>query len=708
MKIRLKLNLIEIIMTSGFIVAIVVVLFASSSILSLKDLEIQSTRVLLKLNTIQAHTRTLLTTNEEVKIIRKTWENSIEEFEKAFDDLQNERGVKLLGKEQAFVLDNARGWWVQLYDLYFLSAFSILDNIINSDLADVIGSNGILKSRYKLEESKESNFTYLGKIYSVENYQELIQEDTDVFIEKLKILLTGVKQQADAYIRLSINVAIGIVALTIILSLVLTFTFSKKVAGRISQVEKAIKSVSKGDFSQKLNIKSGDEFETLSNNYNTMMGDLWEKLDSVLDFMLKIGRSTTEGLDIDKVVELIVESAVENTEADSGAIFLVDGTNNLLKVKAVSGFFPPPYQLEDSIKADISSIEKHFKETPIKIGDTLIGKTVLEAKSIFIKDSKTDERMKYNIDENDNLFISSLMIVPLIVSKRLLGVVALVKKKKENPFTDLDYSHFQSFCDYAALTINNVYSYTDLLEKGEIEREIGIAAKIQNNLLPANLPDIKGASIAVHSQAAKGISGDYYDVFRLDSNKVAIVVCDVAGKGVPAALVMVMIRTIIRLIASPNKDSAHMLTLLNKGIIGRIGIEHFATVGFIVYDEKKKEVIYSNAAHSPLLLYKDKIGKFIEVDTPGLPIGVENNEVYKQKKFLAAKGDLLIFFTDGITEARNIRNEEYSYKTLQNLIKSNIKLSAKKIVEAAQKDMNNFIGQAKQHDDQTLLIMKIG
>ena len=172
--------------------------------------------------------------------------------------------------------------------------------------------------------------------------------------------------------------------------------------------------------------------------------------------------------------------------------------------------------------------------------------------------------------------MSSLAAVPLVVRGRVLGVLSVLKRAENQLFEERDFQHLTTLAEYASITIDNLYTYMEVLEKREFEREVDIAAQIQQKLLPARLPELETASLAVYTLPAKGVSGDYYDVIRVEKDKLAMVVCDVAGKGIPAAMVMVMIRSILHLIVSPQRDAAATLNLINHGITGRIDLDHFA------------------------------------------------------------------------------------------------------------------------------------
>jgi sigma-B regulation protein RsbU (phosphoserine phosphatase) len=246
-----------------------------------------------------------------------------------------------------------------------------------------------------------------------------------------------------------------------------------------------------------------------------------------------------------------------------------------------------------------------------------------------------------------------------------------------------------------------------LIEKREIERELGIAAEIQRKLIPLSIPQVPSVDLAVFSKPAHGISGDYYDIFKLDEKKLGLIVCDVAGKGVPAALVMIMIRSIVRLISSPKRDVATTVRWINLGITGRLDIDHYATLCFLIYDSDRREIYYSNAAHHPMLLYRQKTNKFIQIDTEGLPIGVERRAKYIQKKILVESGDIFIVYTDGIIEAMNPQGDQYALKSLQKVVLKSIQLSAKEMIDAIKKDIDTFVDTRRQFDDQTLVILKI-
>ncbi len=433
---------------------------------------------------------------------------------------------------------------------------------------------------------------------------------------------------------------------------------------------------------------------------------LEKDLNSLFEFMENLGSAIEEKLELPQILSFITSSVVKSTNADAGAILLVDEAENTLKVEAVNGVFPPPYPIPDVVKTKLASMQNYFKSMPIKIGDTILGEVAKTGQPIFIRNTTQDERMKQNV-QNDILYVSSIIVLPLLVSKRIIGVISILRRDRTKLFTETDFDHVRTFANYSSLTIDFLMTYLELLEKREMERELGIAAEIQQKLLPRKLPDLKTASIGAFSIPAKGVSGDYYDILQFTGDRIGLVICDVAGKGVPAALIMVMIRSILHLITSAEKNAANVITWINRGITGKIDIDRFATMSFLTYDETTGEIVYSNAAHHPLLLFRAKTGTLENIDTEGLPIGIERAAKYGQKRFKMGKGDVAVLYTDGIIEAMNQTGEQYTFERFSRLIRDNATLTTDEIIAKIQSDLKAFVGPAPQHDDQTLMLMKV-
>lgn len=451
-----------------------------------------------------------------------------------------------------------------------------------------------------------------------------------------------------------------------------------------------------GYYWQKLyNKEKSDSISYLSN-----------EVDAIFEFLQKMGKVMKGNLELNSIFQAITDSAVKNIDADAASILMINEETNMLEVKAVTGYFPPPYATDDYVSIKRDYLENFYKSTPIKLDDSILGAVFKNAKPILIYDCSKDERMDSNTNQGIR-HISSIMIIPITISEKTSGIFSVVNTKLHKFFSRRDFKHINIFVENASLSIENFFTYLELLEKHEIEREIGIAAEIQRDLIPEKIPEFAGATLAAYSKPAKGVSGDYYDVYKLDNDKIAIVVCDVAGKGVPASLVMVMIRSIFRLIANPKRTAGEVVSWVNKGIAGNVSVDRYATMSVLIYDQKHREATFTNAAHFPLLIYRKARKQLEEVDTQGLPIGIDAKGSYGQKKVKFHSGDVVFFCTDGITEAVNKAREQYGLEQFKKIATSNIDLSCSDLITEIRKDITEFVGKAKQHDDQTLLLMKI-
>ena len=428
-------------------------------------------------------------------------------------------------------------------------------------------------------------------------------------------------------------------------------------------------------------------------------------LEATYGFMENLGNAITAKIDINRVFEIIITAAVKNIGADAGAILTVDEYEDILRVRAVHGIHPPLGPVPQIARVTPAALKRHFAETPVAMGETLLGQTVAEGKLTYVRDSRTDRRMVHN-SKDDILFVSSIVAIPLVVRKRVLGVLSVLKRTEGSHLEARDVQHLTTLAGYASITIDNIHTYMEVLEKREIEREVDIAAQIQQKLLPAQLSDTEKTTVAVFARPAKGVSGDYYDVFRLGEDKLGVAICDVAGKGIPAALVMVMIRSVLHLVISPDRDAAATLGWINRGITGRIDQDHFATISILIYDEKQGEVRYANAAHLPMLVYRAKTGLIFKVDADGLPIGIEKDARYEQKRLPFERGDVILLCTDGIIEAMNMSGQQYGVAGLMRMLEDGAALPPSGIVDAIREDLRRFVGPARQQDDQTLLVMK--
>ncbi len=429
-------------------------------------------------------------------------------------------------------------------------------------------------------------------------------------------------------------------------------------------------------------------------------------INSVFDFIKNINEALSEHSAVQNVLDFVIASVMETTHADGGVILLYNEDDQKLRVRSLSGYYPPPFRVPDIVTKKIGKIDAYFRSKPLTLNDTYIGRAAREQSPLYIPHAEKSPEVRDLIKDDIN-YCSSLILIPLAVSGRLYGVLSIISRDPEHRFSDQDFERTRVFADYTSLTIDALYNYMELVEKREIEREVEIAGGIQKNLFPKEVPADSRLSISAQTIPARGVSGDYYDIIQLPGdNRLGILVCDVAGKGIPASLVMVMIRTILHLIAGEARSASDFVSFINRGVAGNVGIERFATLSFLILNPMNGSAEYCNAAHHPLIVYQPSRQSFRQIDSEGVPVGIDATWDYPQTSFQIEKNDLLVFYTDGITEAMNSEDQQFGFDRLIKVIENNCSLPPEELKQKIFASIDEFVGEASQHDDETLIIVQ--
>lgn len=262
------------------------------------------------------------------------------------------------------------------------------------------------------------------------------------------------------------------------------------------------------------------------------------------------------------------------------------------------------------------------------------------------------------------------------------------------------------------ITLKFKSAQVNMVEQERLQKEMQVAQEIQHALLPARFPQIEGYELAAVYRAAKDVGGDYFDFVWIDESTLGIIVADVSGKGVPGSLVMTMIRTAIRLESRGNQSPSDILARVNDFVAEDVKKGMFITIFFIVLDSKQRQISFASAGHNPMILYRQDSQKCYFLNPKGIPLGltlpddISFRDSLEIDKLKLKKDDLLVIYTDGITEAMNNRSELYGNDRLIEFIKSHSHLSPDEFAAALDQDLASFTGNAPQNDDITLVVIK--
>lgn len=269
---------------------------------------------------------------------------------------------------------------------------------------------------------------------------------------------------------------------------------------------------------------------------------------------------------------------------------------------------------------------------------------------------------------------------------------------------DLFYPIFSAILCYLALTL---YRYVGEWKRRVLmENELDIAKKIQESFLPRKLPAIDGIDIAATMYTARKVGGDLYDFVEFDKATLGVMIGDVSGKGVPASLFMAMVTGKFKFFADAGSKPEDVLSKLNSILVKESSSNLFVTVFYSIFDVKNRTLSYSNGGHLPLAhVSHDGRLEFLDVDE-GTPLGLMDGP-YGGGVAKFNKDDVFVFYTDGITEAMNAKSDMYGKERLASVIQSNRALSARALLNAIEKDVRRFEPESTQHDDMTVIVLKI-
>lgn len=298
------------------------------------------------------------------------------------------------------------------------------------------------------------------------------------------------------------------------------------------------------------------------------------------------------------------------------------------------------------------------------------------------------------------------LIVPMQLQGETRGLILLGKRANESEYSEADIEYIYSVGSLAIVSIENQKLFKEALEKQKLEEDLEIAHDIQKNLLPHKIPQFSNFDVVANTVFSKQVGGDYYDVITLDNNNFCIAIADVSGKGVAAALMMANLQAFLKTICKQGMKIDEATGLINDLITENTTEGKFITFFWAIIENDTRQMVYVNAGHNhPLLIRKGKIKK---LDKGGIILGVMKTLIpYSSEKLQLEKDDVIILFTDGVSEAINQDGEEFSDERLEKLSLSLAEKPAKDISNAIQHEVSKFAYGTVQSDDITLMVIKV-
>ncbi|WOO41581.1 GAF domain-containing SpoIIE family protein phosphatase [Rubellicoccus peritrichatus] len=435
----------------------------------------------------------------------------------------------------------------------------------------------------------------------------------------------------------------------------------------------------------------------------------------VVEFMHNLVEAIGEGGDRQQLFHRVVHAAILSTGALSACVFEKTNDNKVRGV-AVEGLFPPQTKLPQKSSEKLSTrakfIEKILKSQSYDLGEGIIGSVAKSGEAVLIGDASTDPRVIQHDDAS--LKVRSLIVVPMMFRKDVIGVLAVANPADGTAFSETDFSLVESLAEQAAMAIHNSDLMRVQIEKNKLDFDISMASSIQGMILPKKFPDNPKVEIDAFYRPAQKIGGDLYDVFEIPGGKIGFAVADVSGKGISASLLMAICQTNLRRFAKEYESPSDVLRALNREVGPEMRQDMFVTFSYGVIDVEGETLTLARAGHElPMLLHRDVGSDKVTVDaigSDGMAVGMVPSEIFdvviEDKVIPFRSNDAIIFYTDGVTEAVNDDGVEFSDTRLKETIKTLRERSVKDMSAGIVASVERFTGQSVFADDLTLIAVR--
>ncbi len=406
-----------------------------------------------------------------------------------------------------------------------------------------------------------------------------------------------------------------------------------------------------------------------------------------LSTLYEISQTINSTLDLKEVLELVMDQVIAVTGAERGFLMLrAEGGEMAFRVAR--------------------GIDQREVETPrFQVSRSVVEQVAQTGRPILTDNAIEDARFsgKQSIMLKG---LRSILCVPLQVKERTIGLVYVDNRLHAGIFSREDLDLLVAFGSQAGIAIENARLYQVAVEKGRMERELQMAREIQRSLLPAAPPDFPGYELAADWQAAREVAGDFYDFIDCDEkDDLGVLIADVSDKGAPAAIYMAVARSLIRGNAASADTPLQAIRRANRQIVADSRAGMFVTAFYLLLSPDSGRIRYVNAGHNLPLVVRAG-GRVEELKKGGMALGWFEENPLVERELALEKGDLLVLYTDGVTDACNVHLEEFGLQRLWKLVSGCHNTPAPEVLQRINTAVSNFAGEAAAADDITMVIMR--
>lgn len=409
-----------------------------------------------------------------------------------------------------------------------------------------------------------------------------------------------------------------------------------------------------------------------------------------LEKILSVNATINSTLDLDHLLAVVMNTAADVMKARASSLMLLNEKGDELLFKVALG-------------CKANTLKNSFS---VKVGEGIAGTVAKTGKSLIVNDTRTDKRFAKRFDDATGFKTDAILCVPLRAKEKIIGILEAINPIGRKGFDQNDLKFFEIFADQAAIAVENARLHAESLKQEKAKQELLIAHEIQQSFLPDLSGKAFNLDIAASSIPARDVGGDFYDVIKIDETKTGIIIGDVSGKGVPAALYMVRAISEFRFLITQTHRPSELLTGLNNRLAESGTRGMFVTLTYLVVCSKSETIEYASAGHHAIMRRLPSGATELLPNPGGPPAGFFPGGQYEQTNAEIKPGQMFALYTDGVTEARNKKGQEYKYEGLKQCLQTG-RANAGDYAKAILEDLRIFTKDAPQHDDITALTLML-